>query len=128
MMHRRPFPPRNEMIRTFSITALLLAWPASAALASELKLLPADVALTGPHASQRLLAVSEAAGKVDGDVTGKTRFTSSNSAVAKVDEDGTVRASGDGEAVITATEGKRTATAKVRVSKVGEPFTWSFRN
>ena len=38
---------------------------ASAALASDLKLLPADVALTGPHASQRLLALSETAGKVD---------------------------------------------------------------
>src|SRR5262249_41173397 len=55
---------------------------------------------------------------------------SSNPAVATVDAAGIVRAVGDGEAVITATQGARpkTATARVRVEKTKEPFTWSFRN
>src|SRR5205085_4438635 len=68
------------------------------------------------------------AGKVDGDVTERAKFASSNPAVARVEEDGTVRAVGDGAAVITATEGKRQAAAKVRVVGAKAPFTWNFRN
>ncbi len=116
------------MIRTLSITALLLASATAPALAGELKLLPAEVILTGPHATQRLLAVAKAAGTIDGDVTAKVKFVSSNPAIAKVDEDGTVRAVGDGQVVITATEGKRRATATVQVRKARAPFTWNFRN
>jgi hypothetical protein len=96
--------------------------------AADLKLAPSDVVLTGPHASQRLLALSKTVGKVDGDHTERAKFSSSNPAVAAVDDSGMVRAVGDGEAIITATEGSTTATAIVRVTKVKEPFTWSFRN
>src|SRR5262245_25942398 len=117
------------MFRTLSITALtLFGLPGARAAAAELKILPADVALTGPHASQRLAVLSATGGRIDGDVTEKVKFTSSNPAVAKVDGDGTVRAAGDGEAVITATDGKGEATAKVRVAKAKEPAAWSFRN
>src|SRR5262245_14115430 len=117
------------MFRTLSITRLtLFGLPGARAAAAELKILPADVALTGPHASQRLAVLSATGGRIDGDVTEKVKFTSSNPAVAKVDGDGTVRAAGDGEAVITATDGKGEATAKVRVAKAKEPVHWSFRN
>jgi len=107
--------------------ALLLTWPARGASA-ELILLPGEVALTGPHASQRLLVLSETGGKIDGDLTEKSKFTSSNPAVAKVEADGTVFAAGDGETVITATAGKRQATATVRVTGTKQPFTPDFRN
>src|SRR5690242_14793299 len=63
-----------------------------------------------------------------GDLTEQARFSSSNPAVAAVDEGGVVRPVADGEAVITAAAGGGQATAKVRVRKVKEPFAWSFRN
>jgi hypothetical protein len=93
-----------------------------------LKVLPSEVELTGPHASQRLLVLSDAGGRMVGDLTERAKFASSNPAVASVDEDGEVRAVADGDALITATSGAKHATAAVHVRKVKEPFTWSFRN
>ncbi|MCI0460047.1 MAG: DUF1553 domain-containing protein [Gemmataceae bacterium] len=116
------------MLRTLTITALTLSCLSASRAAADLKVMPADIALTGPHASQRLTVLSETGGKVEGDVTGKAKLTSSNPAVARVDEEGTVHAVGDGEAVITASDGKRQATAKVRVMKSKDPFTRSFNN
>jgi hypothetical protein len=104
---------------------ILCAGPVGVA---DLKILPADVTLTGPNASQRLLVLAEENGQVVGDQTPQAKFTSSHPAVAAVDAAGVVRAAGDGEATVTATvEGKR-ASVKVTVRKVKEPFAWSFRN
>src|SRR5262249_25465128 len=97
-------------------------------LAAELKILPADVTLTGPHASQRLLVLAEDKGQMVGERTPQAKFTSSRPAVATVDAAGVVRAAGDGEATITATAEGKQATVKVTVRKTKEPFTWSFRN
>jgi hypothetical protein len=117
------------MVRHLAIAALTLICTATnRAPAAELKILPPEIALSGPHAAQRLLVVSEDGGKVDGDLTGKAKLTSSNPAVAKVDEDGTVRATGDGEAILTATDGKRQATVKIQVSGTKAESTPSFRN
>src|SRR5205823_3368051 len=55
-------------------------------------------------------------------------FTSSNTAVAAVDAAGVLRAVGDGEAVITATVGGKSASAQVAVARTKEPFAWSYRN
>jgi len=104
---------------------LLACVPASAA---ELKLLPADVMLTGPHASQRLILVAEEDGKVVADRTPDAKFASSQPAVATVDERGVVRPVADGEAVITATHRDKEATAKVKVTKAKEPTPFSFTN
>jgi hypothetical protein len=104
---------------------LLARAPLSAA---ELKVLPSEVALTGPHGQQGLILVAEENGKVVADHTAKAKFTSSNPAVATVDEKGLVQAAGDGEAIVTASQDGKQASAKVRVSKTKEPFTWSFRN
>jgi hypothetical protein len=104
---------------------LLVYVPASAA---ELKLLPAEVTLTGPHASQRFVLVSEEQGHVAADRTSKAQFASSQPAVATVDDRGVVRPVADGEAVITATFGERQATAKVNVTKAKDPAPFSFTN
>ncbi len=113
------------MIPTTLICILLASGSASA---GELKLLPADVTLTGPHARQRLIVLTQEGAKLVGDLTSKATFASSNPAVATVNEAGVVKAVSDGETVITgAIEGKQ-VTAKVKVAKTQEPFTWSFRN
>jgi hypothetical protein len=104
---------------------LLLALPARGA---DLRLLPADITLTGPNSSQQLLLVDEDKGQARAERTNGAAFTSSNPKVAVV-EDGRVRAVGNGEASITAraADGKL-AIAKVRVVKAGAPDAPSFRN
>ena len=96
--------------------------------AADVKLLPAEVRLAGPHASQRLILLSETGGKFHEDVTAKATFATSNPAVAAVTEAGIVRPVGDGEAIITATLDGTQATAKVKVEKAREPLDRSFRN
>jgi hypothetical protein len=59
--------------------------PSRLASAADLKILPGDITLTGPHAAQRLLVAAEEAGAVVGDRTGQAAFTSADPAVAVVD-------------------------------------------
>jgi hypothetical protein len=108
------------------VALLFLGLPLSAA-AAELKILPSEITLTGPHAQQRLLVVMEDGGRVIADVTSKARLSSSRPAVAAV-EGVTVQAAGDGQAILTATVDGRQATAKVKVVRTKTPFSWSFRN
>ena len=51
---------------------------------AELRILPADMTLTGPHGSQRLVVVAEKNSQATADLTHQARFTSSNPAVAAV--------------------------------------------
>src|SRR5205085_1817047 len=76
----------------------------------------------------RLIVLAESGGKFIGEHTGAAKFTSSNPAIAAVDESGQVQAAGDGEAVITARLDDKQVTATVKVTKAKEPFAWSFRN
>ncbi|HXG12042.1 MAG TPA: DUF1553 domain-containing protein [Gemmataceae bacterium] len=115
-------------MRTRLLAAFALMFLPAAGVAAELKVLPADVALTGLQARQRLIVLAEEGGKFTGDLTGQAKFTSSNPAVATVDEAGVVQAAGDGEAVITAVHDGKTATTRVRVVRAKEPFVPSFRN
>src|SRR5438132_13052164 len=117
------------MTRRFVLSIIVLCWASlGAAAAAEFKLLPAETTLTGPHARQRLIVLAGSGGKFTGDKTGAAKFTSSNPAVAVVDESGQVRAAGDGEATATAQLGDELATAIVKVTNTKEPFVWSFRN
>jgi hypothetical protein len=96
--------------------------------AAGLRVLPADVTLTGPHASQRLVVVEEAGGDARADLTPAARFTTSAPSVVTVDAQGVVRPAGDGEATLTAHVGGRTATARVRVTGAKDASAPSFRN
>jgi hypothetical protein len=116
------------MMRNALCPLLAVFLAAGAASAGELRLLPGDVVLTGPHASQRLLVVEQQDGRVVGDRTPQARFQSSHPAVATVDGGGTLHAAGDGTATITAAVEGRQAQVQVQVRQAKEPFTWSFRN
>ncbi len=107
---------------------ILFLLAANATHAAELRVLPPAVDLTGPHAAQQLLAVEHTAGRATADRTDDASFTSSNLAVVSVDAAGVVRATGDGEAFVTATVGGQSATLHVRVAKAKEPWAWDFRN
>ncbi|MBL8792878.1 MAG: DUF1553 domain-containing protein [Planctomycetia bacterium] len=110
------------------LSLCLLASSSGVVRAAELQLQPADVALTGPGATQRMLAVAVEGKQVVGDRTGQAKFTSSNPAVANVTESGVVQAVGDGVATITAAHEGQQASAKVKVTKTQEPAAESFRN
>jgi hypothetical protein len=110
------------------VAGLALLLPSLETRADDLHILPADTTLTGPQAGQRLVVVAEDSRQVVDDRTSKVEFASSNSAVATVDQGGMVRPVTDGEAIITASEEGRKATAHVKVVQTRAPFTWSFRN
>jgi hypothetical protein len=114
-------------LRTYA-ALILLSFSSGLACAADLKLYPGDVALTGPHAAQRLLVADEAGGAVVADRTGQATFASADPAVATVDAAGVVRPAGDGETTVTATVDGRKATAKVKVAKAKAQIDWSFRN
>jgi len=107
---------------------LVLGFVGLPANADELRLLPADIPLTGPNASQQLLLVQEDRGHAVANGAPRATFDSSDPKVAVV-EGGRVRAIGNGEAIITAktSDGKLT-TAKVHVYKADAADPPSFRN
>jgi hypothetical protein len=104
--------------------AMLAAWPA---LAQTVAVLPRAVELRGPEARQQLLAEGTLAGRQE-DWTRAAAWSSSDAKIAAVDEHGTVRPVGDGEARITAHTHGASATITVRVKGAHAPFQWSFRN
>jgi hypothetical protein len=117
-------------MRRTSLTAILalLSFSLAPLSAAELKVVPTEVRLTGPQASQRLLVLVEENGKVVGDRTPLARFSSSDEAVVKIDARGVVQAVGDGEATITARQDGKSATATVKVKGAKGETAPSFRN
>ncbi len=109
------------------ICLLLLVWPTFAWSATP-RILPEKVTLTGPRASQRLLVVAQDGADIVADRTSQATFSSSAPSVVAVEAGGTLRAVGDGSAVITARLGEQAATIAVQVVGTREPFAWSFRN
>src|SRR5437016_3357001 len=103
------------MNKAFLVAFCLIGSSLCSAPAAELKLMPAEISLSGPQASQRLLVLAKENGKIVGDRTSLARFESSDEAIAKVDSRGVVRAVGDGEVTVTARQDGKTATATVKV-------------
>ncbi len=105
----------------------LLALVAAFPVLAQLSVLPGSAELRTPESRQQFLAESLSGG-IHADVTRQAKWTSSNLAVASVDNSGFVTPAGDGEAVITASVNGVSATAKVTVRNAKAPFEWSFRN
>ena len=93
-----------------------------------LQIQPAAITLTGPQATQRLAVLRVDKKEVVGDVTSRAEFFSSNPKVATVDENGVVKAVGDGETNISAGQDDLRAVVKVKVVKTSEPIVISFTN
>ena len=115
----------NKSTLSALVLVLSCCTPGSAA---DLKVSPAEVTLSGPQATQRLLVLVEEGGKVTGDRTASATFASSDEKVAKVSAQGEIQAIGDGTATITAGQDGKTATAKVTVKGAVGETAWSFRN
>ena len=95
-----------------------------------LKLLPEEIVLSGPRATQRLLVVepAEGGGSVR-DWTDEARFAVADPAVAAVEEPSMIAAVSDGSTTLLAhlPDGRK-ASARIRVLGSAKPFRWSFRN
>jgi hypothetical protein len=90
-------------------------------------LLPREFSLTGPEARQTLLLEMFNGTHFTGQITNGVQFTSSDPRVARV-EGATVIPVGNGTATISARAGRQTVSARVTVTHMDVPFTWSFRN
>lgn len=111
--------------RTLCLLLLLVAGPAPA---GELRVYPAEVAISEPNRTQQFVVVEEVDGRAVLDVTAAAKFASSNTAVARVDAAGMLTATGHGEATLTVTAGGRSASATVKVNRSDSPASWNFRN
>src|SRR5438094_2913438 len=106
--------------------------PAPAPLQSDwgkllsLRLVPHDVSLWGARASHRFLVLGKYADELERDVTSQSHFTLSDSALADVDKAGKVVALGDGEVLLTAEFGGRSAVTKIRIEGLQEKKPFSF--
>ena len=90
--------------------------------------LPSQIIISNPEASQRLLVQAIFADGFQEDWTSRAKFASSAPQIASVDEVGRVQAVSDGEATITASVGGRQAKARVKVRNTKIPFTPDFKN
>ena len=106
---------------------LLASEGAGAEVSPTLLMLPKQIDLKGPHATQRLLVEELRAEQFVGDRTGEATFSSSNEAVAIV-ENGVVVPVGDGSATLTAQVGDTSVSARVTVRDAQAETSWSFRN
>lgn len=110
------------------VTMLMCGRSVQAATDSPFALIPATSTLTGPHSSQHLLVETVTEDRFSGDKTEQAKFSTSDPAVASVDDAGIVRPVSDGEATITATIDGKTATATISVAGMSGDIGRSFRN
>ncbi len=109
------------------VALLILCIATVTARAGDLVILPRTVTLTGPEFSQRLLVEEFTDGKFRGEVVEGVKFTSSDPKIVEIVDQMAVPR-GNGTAMVTATEGDRTAQAEVTVVDFDRPHVWSFRN
>jgi Protein of unknown function (DUF1553)/Protein of unknown function (DUF1549) len=112
------------MLSACLVACTLMTTPSQLELQSQ----PAAVTLTGPQATQRVVVQRVEKGEVVADVTELAAFFSFNPKVATVDEAGVIKAVGDGETVVVATQDDLKTTTKVKVEKTRAPATISFTN
>jgi hypothetical protein len=117
-----------SLVRIFIavVVSALCAFPARSE--DGFALLPREIALHGPQASQRLLVQRVEDGKYVGLVENTLEFASSDEQIVKV-EDGVAVPVANGQATITATvAGKDAASAAVTVTGMDQQHAWSFRH
>ncbi len=93
-----------------------------------LEIHPPAVKLTGPTATQRVIVLRTEDKAIVGDATGRAEFFSANPKVAIIDENGVVKAVGDGETSISAAHDDMNVSIKVKVEKTRTPEPVSFVN
>lgn len=109
----------------FALAALTSA--ASDTHPTGIGILPAEFTLSGSEARQRLSVVAKQDDRIAAAILTGVELTSSDPQIVTI-QGGIAVAVADGSALITATVGDQTATAKVTVTGTADKHTWSFRN
>jgi hypothetical protein len=107
--------------------ALLLAVVATARAAVTTSIEPALTTLSTPESRQQLLLRARA-GATQEDWTRNAEWKSSNAAIAEVSKEGVVTPKADGVVEIAATANGVSASTKVTVQGLKQPFAWGFRH
>lgn len=114
------------MLRVLSFSWLLLIPTFS--MAQQLRIEPPQVTLTGPRAVQQLLVAEVAQDRIRADVTEQAKWSIDQPAILTISPTGEIKPLANGQATITATVGKRTATVSVRVMQFNDTTPPTFRN
>ena len=93
----------------------------------QLVILPGEIKLVGPEARQRLLVERRRAERFVGQVTKDLTLVSADPQVAAV-ENGVLVPRANGETTVSASAAGLQATVRVAVTRLDQPFVWSFRN
>ena len=111
------------------LLGILLGSSASHAFAADesLAIFPRKLELRGPVHVGRVVLQGQSAGEVSGQHTDNVAWSTSDAAVAEV-QNGVVTPRGNGKAVITAERNGQKATTEVVVTDVDKPHAWTFRN
>jgi hypothetical protein len=114
---------------SFVLPALIgcCLFPSAALGAEGVVVFPSECALTTPESRQPLIVHEIERGEVGRQIAQEIVWSSSDPKIATV-VDGLVTPVHDGRATITAKVGAQTATARVVVEGLSNPFSWSFRN
>jgi hypothetical protein len=112
--------------RTMLLAAVCFASPAIAG--DSIALLPAKARLEGPRSAQKFLVERRDGDAWTADLTSKAAFRVENSAVARVEPDGTVRPVANGTTAVVARVDGREARAEVVVARIEDEAPWSFKN
>ena len=100
----------------------------SLATLTRIEILPALIAISGPHHGQRVLVEGTFADGHQEDLTSRATAAISNTQIARLDKDGFVLPLGDGRATISATLQGHRATSALIVKDYWTASAWSFRN
>jgi Protein of unknown function (DUF1553)/Protein of unknown function (DUF1549)/Bacterial Ig-like domain (group 2) len=109
-------------------TAAAKTTKASLAALTKITVLPASIAITGPHAGQRIVVEGMFADGHEEDLTSRATLAISNPGVAKLDAGAVVHPAADGVAQVSATVQGHRAAASLKVSEFATATAWSFRN
>ena len=102
--------------------------PTSLATLARIEILPAVIAVTGPHNGQRLVVEGTFADGHQEDLTSRATIAISDPKVARADQGNAVFPLGDGQATITASVQGHRAAAPLTVKGYWTASAWSFRN
>lgn len=115
--------------RLASVVGLLLAADLASAAGAQIKslrLLPAEVTLSGKGASQQFVVIAQMSDGAESDVTARTTFLARDPAIAAAREAGRVFAARDGQTAIEARLDGLRAAATLRVERSAETRPFSF--
>ena len=91
-------------------------------------LIPADVQLTHRESSTRVVLQEVQGETTRSQIIEGIEWKVRDENIAAVQSNGTITPKANGETVVTAKVGKKSAQVKVTVSGIEDPFEWSFRN